>query len=89
MIIIWTRHAEDRQKQWTKKLGITRRNIEEVLINPEQIVKGDQDILIAQSRWRKGLLRVPFKETEEGRKVITVYWTSRMVKYWREKTNEN
>jgi len=41
MIIIWTRHSEERQKEWQKKLGITRQEVEQTLMNPEQIVSGD------------------------------------------------
>jgi hypothetical protein len=84
MKIIWTKHAEDRQKEWEKKLEITRREVENVLKNPEQIVPGDQTILVAQSRRGNGLLRVPFEEGKEGRKAVTVYWTSKVDKYWKE-----
>jgi predicted transcriptional regulator len=50
MKIIWTKHAEDRQKEWEKKLEITRQEVENILKNPEQIVFGDQTVLVAQSR---------------------------------------
>lgn len=36
MDIVWTKHAADRQKEWEKKLGITRQEVEELLRNPEQ-----------------------------------------------------
>ena len=83
MKVIWTRHAEDRQREWQKKFGITRGEIENVLLNPEQIVPGDIDALVAQTMRRNGLLRVPFLEVEGGRKILTVYWTSKVEKYWK------
>ena len=82
MKIIWTKHAKQRQKEWEKKKGITSEVIEEVLSKPEQIVKGDGEILIAQSKIEDGLLRVLFLNLKEGRKVITIYWTSKITKYW-------
>ena len=89
MKIIWTRHAENRQKEWEKKLGITRREVEDILRNPEQMVAGDQDTMIAQSRRGNGLLRVLFDYVKGDRKVLTLYWTSKVVKYWKEEKNEN
>ena len=58
MEIIWTKHAEDRQKQWERKT-------------------------------RDGLLRAPFIEIEGKRKILTLYWTSKVGKYWKEEKNEN
>ncbi len=84
MRIVWTKHAEERQKEWERKKGITRLEVEALLKKPEQIVPGDMDTLIAQSRKHSGLLRVPFKEIGDTRKVITIYWTSKIEKYWRE-----
>ena len=89
MKVIWTKHAEDRQKEWEKKLGITRQEVEEVLGNPEQVVPGDRDVLVAQARRSNGLLRVPFVGVEGDRKALTVYWTSKVEKYWQEKQSEN
>jgi hypothetical protein len=31
MKIIWTRHGEDRQKEWEKKLEIKREEVENIL----------------------------------------------------------
>ncbi|MGC8890573.1 MAG: hypothetical protein ACP5PC_07745 [bacterium] len=84
MEIIWTKHAEERQKQWEQKLKITKREIEKVLNSPEQIVSGDMGVLIAQSRNRDGLLRVLFIQEGKVRKIITIYWTSKVEKYWKE-----
>jgi hypothetical protein len=87
--IIWTRHAEERQEEWRKKLGITRQEVEDLLRDPEQVVPGDLEALVAQERRGNGLLRVPFIETERGRKILTVYWTSKVEKYWREEQDAN
>lgn len=84
MEIRWTKHAEERQKQWEKKLGITRQEVERIVIDPEQIVPGDLGALVAQSRRGDGLLRVPYIEAGNTRRILTVYWTSRIEKYWRE-----
>ncbi len=89
MEVIWTKHAEDRQKEWEKKFGITRQEVENLVSNPEQIVPGDMDVLVAQSRNRNGLLRVPFVEKERSRKILTVYWTSKIERYWKEERNED
>lgn len=85
MLIIWTKHAEERQNEWQKKLGITRQEVELALSNPEQIVLGDQGALVAQTRKANGLLRIPFIEVEGNRKILTVYWTSKIDRYWRHK----
>jgi hypothetical protein len=39
--------AEDRQKEWEKKLEITRQEVENIIKCPEQIVPGDQHTLVA------------------------------------------
>jgi len=87
--IIWTRHAEERQEEWRKKLGITRQEVEDLLRDPEQVVPGDLEALVAQARRGNGLLRVPFVEAEGERKILTVYWTSKVEKYWREEQDAN
>ena len=84
MDIIWTGHARDRQKQWHKKLGVTEEEVEELLKSPPQVVPGDRDVLVAQARRGSGLLRVPFVNAEGSRKVVTIYWTSRVEKYWKD-----
>ena len=89
MKIVWTRHAEERQEEWQKKLGITRQEVEDLLRNPEQVVPGDLEALVAQARRGNGLLRVPFVEAEGERKILTVYWTSKVEKYWREEQDAN
>jgi len=67
MIVIWTEHAEERQTEWEKKLGISRQEVENTARNPEQIVPGDRDAWIAQARRGRGLLRVVFIDVEDGR----------------------
>lgn len=89
MKIVWTMHAEERQEEWEKKIGVTHSEVEALLENPQQIVLGDMDTFIAQSKRGNGLLRVPFKDTGENRKILTIYWTSKIEKYWREEENEN
>ncbi len=69
--IIWTSHADDRVREWHRRKGVTRELVEEVLRKPEQVVPGDLNTLVAQRRWLGGLLRVPFGEVQEGRKVLT------------------
>ena len=83
MKIIWTKHAEDRQKEWERRSGITRQKVEDLMRAPAQIVSGDMNILVAQSKFLNGLLRVPFIEARGDRKIITVYWTSKVEKYWK------
>ena len=78
MKIIWTKHAEDRQNEWEKRLRVTRQEVEDLASHPEQIVPGDINVLIAQAKTRNGLLRVPFVEIEGNRKVLTIYWTSKV-----------
>ncbi len=84
MEIIWTKHALERQREWQEKLGITQLEIEALLKDPVQVVPGDLDALVAQCKRGNGLLRVPFVETQVDRKILTVYWTSRVTKYWKE-----
>jgi hypothetical protein len=87
--IVWTRHAEERQDEWHEKLGITREEVESLLVEPEQVVPGDLDALVAQGKRGEGLLRIPFVATESGRKILTVYWTSKVAKYWQEEKDAN
>ena len=80
--IIWTKHAKERQEQWERKLGITCQEVEDLLLNPEQVVPGSPEGFVAQTRRGSGLLRVPFIEVERGRKILTVYWTTKAERYW-------
>jgi hypothetical protein len=89
MNCIWTAHAEERQREWQRKLGVAREEAEEVVRNPEQLMPGDRGALVAQTRRGNGLLRVPFVEVENERKILTVYWTSRAERYWKDESHEN
>jgi hypothetical protein len=83
MQIIWTKHAEERQQQWQQKLDITREEIEAILTNPQQIITED-NALIAQSIRGNGLLRIVFADLGDTQKIITLYWTSQISRYWQE-----
>ncbi len=82
-VILWTSHARQRQEEWRIKTGITKEEIEELVSHPRQIVEGDGEILIAQARRGDGLLRAAFRYSAENKVIITVYWTSKTAKYWR------
>lgn len=84
MEIIWTQHAEERQKQWEQQLGITREEVESVILNPEQIVPDDEGVFVAQSRRGDGLLRVPFVEIGATKRILTLYWTNQVRRYWQQ-----
>jgi hypothetical protein len=58
--------------------------MEDLLRDPGQVVPGDLEALVAQAKRGNGLLRVPSVETGSGRKILTVYWTSKVEKYWQE-----
>ena len=40
MAVIWTRHAQERQREWQRSRGITR-EVERLVSAPEQVVPGD------------------------------------------------
>ncbi len=82
--ILWTAYAMYRQSEWQKKKEITKAEFESVVISPEQIVPGDLNVLVAQSKFEKGLIRIPFLDIGGTRKILTVYWTSKVSRYWQE-----
>ena len=82
MKVVWTEHAERRLLEWSLKRSISREKVEAVVLSPEQVVQGHAGLSVAQSRMGRGLLRVPFFEVEADRKIVTVYWTSRVNRYW-------
>ena len=84
MNVIWTQHAIDRQKEWFATHAISVEDIESVVTTPEQVVPGDFEIFVAQSRLLGGLLRVAFVDVETRRKIVTLYWTSQVHRYWKE-----
>lgn len=83
MKIFWTKHAEERQKQWQEKLGISREEVETILQKTEQIVQEDQ-VSVAQSKRGDGLLRVVFVEIGDFQRILTLYWTNQVKRYWQE-----
>ncbi len=75
-------HCPTRQLEWHKTRDVTRAEVEAVTSAPQQVVRGHAGVLVAQSRLRGGLLRVPFVEVEGCRKIVTLYWTSQVARYW-------
>jgi len=55
--------------------------VEDIVGNPEQVVPGDMNAFVAQKKVRSGLLRVPFIRIGEDRKILTLYWTSKIERY--------
>ena len=82
MKVIWTGHAKRRLLEWSKRRGLTQEQVEAVVRSPGQTVLGHADLWVAQSRVGDGLLRAPFFEVEDGRTIVTVYWTSQIRRYW-------
>ncbi|MEM9120957.1 MAG: DUF4258 domain-containing protein [Cyanobacteria bacterium P01_F01_bin.56] len=88
MKIDWTRHAVERQQQWQQRLGITRAEVEAVVQHPQQMVI-EGEVAVAQSKRGKGVLRVPFADIDDTRRIITLYWTNQVNRYWQEEQNES
>ncbi|MEB3292298.1 MAG: DUF4258 domain-containing protein [Synechococcales bacterium] len=88
MQIVWTKHAEERQQQWQQRLEITREEIETVVTQPQQIVSEDE-VRIAQSLRGNGLLRIVFADIGNTRRIITLYWTNQINRYWQEEPHES
>ncbi|MGA0198653.1 MAG: DUF4258 domain-containing protein [Prochlorotrichaceae cyanobacterium] len=88
MKIHWTKHAEERQEQWQQRFQITREEVENVLTAPEQVVP-EGEALVAQSKRGEGLLRVVYVEIAQTQRILTVYWTNQVKRYWREERDEN
>jgi hypothetical protein len=83
MEFLISRHAHEEME----RRGIDIASVESTLDSPEQIVAGHSGLTVYQQRILVGqrtyLLRVIVDECVEPRKVITVYQTSRVSKYWR------
>jgi hypothetical protein len=84
MNVVWTDHAQQRLAEWSRRREITREAIEAIVRSPAQVVAGHAGLQVAQSKMENGLWRVPFFDLEGGRKIVTVYWTSRINRYWEE-----
>jgi hypothetical protein len=88
MPIVWTRHAEERQQQWEQRLGITRDEVEKILTAPQQIVAENQ-VFVAQSKRGNGLLRIVFVNIGKTKRILTLYWTNQVNRYWQEDNHES
>lgn len=88
MKIYWTKHAEERQQQWQQRLGITREEVEALVEQPEQVVIED-DVKVAQGKRGQGILRIPFTDIGDTRRIITLYWTNQVKRYWQEDNHES
>lgn len=84
MKVVWTEHARERLTQWKEQRGVTREEIERVVEEPDQVVSGRGEAQVAQARRGPRLLRVPFVKEGEERILLTLYWTSKTDKYWRQ-----
>lgn len=85
--VVWKKHAEERQQQWQQRLGITREEVEQVLTAAQQIV-AENDVWVAQSRRGNGLLRIMFAEIGNTQRILTLYWTNQVKRYWQEEFDE-
>lgn len=88
MQIVWTKHASERQQQWNERLGITREEVEAAVTNPQQIIWED-DVWVAQVKRGNGILRVPFVEIGNTKRILTMYWTNQIKRYWQENPHES
>lgn len=83
MKIVWTLHATERLQQWQQRLGITREEVEDTLTNPQQIVT-ENAVFVAQSQRGNGLLRIVFVNLGDTKRILTLYWTNQVNRYWQE-----
>jgi len=86
--IIWTRHAEERLRQWQMRFDLSGSDVELCVLNPEQVVQ-EEDAQVTQSRYEGGLLRVVYADVSFTRRIITLYWTNQVSRYWVEANYEN
>lgn len=75
-------------KQELERRGISQAMVELILERPQQIVEEEEGIKVFQSQIDFGggkmfLLRVFVAEEGDSSKVVTVYRTSKIRKYWR------
>lgn len=72
----------------SKRRGIKREWIEDVIKNPMQVVEGYGNRKVAHKKLLSGdkeyLLRVVYEETEEVYIIVTAYLTSQIDRYWKE-----
>ncbi|MGH9779162.1 MAG: DUF4258 domain-containing protein [Candidatus Acidiferrales bacterium] len=85
MEVVLTRHA----REMAGRRQIDETLIREVARQPEQRVEGAEGAVVLQSRFTdaqtgKGMLLRLVAEERQGRvRILTVYKTSRIEKYWR------
>jgi len=74
-----------------KRRGISEHEVKDVIKNPDQFIEYEKKRLVyqkksfdrAQNKWY--LFRVILEKSNKNVIVITVYKTSKIAKYWREK----
>ncbi|WP_099240494.1 DUF4258 domain-containing protein [Synechococcus sp. BDU 130192] len=72
----------------SKKRGISLELVESVLDNPQQIFKQNETITVYQSQvifdnGKKYLIRIFMNTTVDPKKIVTLYRTSQIKRYWR------
>ena len=84
-MITFTEHALFQMQ----RRGISEKDVREIIENPEQAEEIRSDRVVMQSRIlteeppKKFLVRVFVDVSDKGVKVVTVYRTSKIEKYWR------
>ena len=58
------------------------------LKSPQQIVVEDE-VTIAQSLYGQGLLRIVYAEVGDTLRIVTLYWTNQVRRYWQKESNES
>ncbi len=80
---LYTRHAEEQLLE----RNVSKAEVEEAVEKPDELLKDSFGTNIAHKKLvRKGkavLLRVFYDETAEGKKILTVYLTTKISKYYR------
>ena len=70
-----------------ERRGIQKEEIEDVIVNPMQVVDGYGGRKVAHKKFfrdnKEYLLRVIYEETEEKYTVVTAYIASQISRYWK------
>jgi hypothetical protein len=85
--IVWTRHAEERLAQWSSRFSINKEDVKNLISKPSQLIFED-DVIVTQSKLGNGLLRIVFVEIGSTYRILTLYWTNQVKRYWREDSYE-
>jgi len=71
-----------------QRRGVQKEQIEDVVINPTQVVDGYGGRKVAHKKFLRGdkeyLLRVVYEETQDRYTVVTAYITLQIDRYWKE-----